>query len=59
MAIPVSVLALSTAVPPHRLDQADVARRTRAMFGRTFQRFPQLDEVFVNAVRPVRWCCSS
>jgi alkylresorcinol/alkylpyrone synthase len=49
MTLPVSLLALSTAVPPHRLDQADVARRTRRMFERTFTRFPQLDDVFVNA----------
>ena len=49
MVLPVSVLAMSTAVPPHRLEQTDVARRTRNMFERTFARFPQLDEVFVNA----------
>jgi alkylresorcinol/alkylpyrone synthase len=62
MALPVSVLALSTAVPPHRLEQADVARRARRIFAPTFARFPQLDEVFVNAgiatrysVRPPEW----
>jgi alkylresorcinol/alkylpyrone synthase len=49
MVLPVSLLALSTAVPPYQLDQADVARRSRAMFGDIFARFPQLDDVFVNA----------
>jgi len=55
MTLPVSVLALSTAVPPHRLDQSDVAQRARRMFGRTFARFPQLDDVFVNAGIEVRY----
>jgi alkylresorcinol/alkylpyrone synthase len=49
MILPVSVLALSTAVPPHRLDQGDVARRARRIFAQVFARFPQLDDVFVNA----------
>jgi alkylresorcinol/alkylpyrone synthase len=49
MILPVSVLALSTAVPPHRLDQDDVARRARRIFAQVFARFPQLDDVFVNA----------
>jgi alkylresorcinol/alkylpyrone synthase len=49
MDVPVSLLALSTAVPPHRLDQADVARRARRIFERTFNRFPQLADVFANA----------
>jgi alkylresorcinol/alkylpyrone synthase len=49
MVLPVSVLALSTAVPPHRLDQDDVARRARRIFARSFTRFPQLADVFANA----------
>jgi len=46
---PVSVLSLATAVPPHQLDQTDVAQRARRIFARTFARFPQLEDVFVNA----------
>lgn len=49
MAMPVSVLALSTAVPAYPLDQADVAQRAQRMFARSFERFPQLHDVFVNA----------
>lgn len=59
---PVSLLGLATAVPPHVLHQSDVAERARSIFGPMFARFPQLDDVFVNAgierrysVRPVEW----
>jgi alkylresorcinol/alkylpyrone synthase len=59
---PVSLLGLSTAVPSHALDQTDVARRARDIFGPMFDRFPQLDDVFVNAgidrrfsVSPIDW----
>lgn len=59
---PVSLLGLSTAVPHYALDQSDVAARARDIFGPMFDRFPQLDEVFVNAgidrrysVSPIDW----
>jgi alkylresorcinol/alkylpyrone synthase len=59
---PVSLLGLATAVPPHALDQTDVAQRARDIFGPMFDRFPQLDDVFVNAgidrrysVSPIDW----
>jgi hypothetical protein len=46
---PVSVLSLATAVPPHVLDQQEVARRMMAAFGGCFERNPQLCDIFVNA----------
>src|SRR5262245_43525790 len=59
---PVSLLGLSTAVPKYALDQTDVAGRARDIFGPMFDRFPQLDEVFINAgidrrysVSPIDW----
>jgi alkylresorcinol/alkylpyrone synthase len=58
----VSMLALATAVPPHLLDQAQVARRSEDIFKRLFGRYPGLAEVFANAgierrysVRPIEW----
>jgi alkylresorcinol/alkylpyrone synthase len=62
MAVPVSLLALATAVPPHAIAQADIEQRARRLFADLFARFPQLDEVFANAgverhyaARPVEW----
>lgn len=62
MTAPVSVLGQATAVPPHRLDQAEVARRAKEIFGRLFGRYPGLTDVFVNAgierrysVKPIEW----
>lgn len=59
---PVSVLALATAVPPHLIAQAEIARRAGRVFGRTLARYPQLAEVFAHAgieqryaVRPIDW----
>jgi alkylresorcinol/alkylpyrone synthase len=59
---PVSVLSIATGVPPHVLEQRDVAVATRAMFPRLFQRYPALTDIFVNAgierrqsVRPMAW----
>ncbi len=58
----VSILSLATAVPPHVIEQDEAARRARAMFARAFARFPQLNDVFVNAgierrysVCPIDW----
>lgn len=62
MAPPVNVLSIATAVPPHQLDQRSVADAARAVYGRTFARYPKLAEVFVNAgierrysARPLDW----
>lgn len=59
---PVSMLAQVTAVPPHRLDQAEVAQRIERIFGRLLGRYPGLADVFTNAgierrysVRPIDW----
>lgn len=58
----VSLLGLATAVPPHRLEQADVEGIARRMFAESFARYPKLADVFVNAgierrysVRPLEW----
>ena len=58
----VSLLGLATALPPHRLEQADVAAIARRKFAKSFARFPKLADVFVNSgierrysVRPLEW----
>ncbi len=62
MAYPVSISGYATAVPPHPLDQAQVAERMQGVFGRAFARYPGLADVFINAgikrrysVRPLEW----
>jgi alkylresorcinol/alkylpyrone synthase len=62
MVIPVSMLALATAVPPHVLEQAQVAERMQGVAARLFERYPGLADVFTNAgierrhsVRPLDW----
>jgi alkylresorcinol/alkylpyrone synthase len=62
MTDPVSILALATAVPPHVLDQAQVAKRMGTVFEPLFGRYPGLADVFTNAgierrhsVRPLDW----
>lgn len=59
---PVSLLGLATAVPPYVLEQVAVADAARAIYGRTFARYPKLTDVFLNAgiarrysVRPLDW----
>ncbi len=59
---PVTLLSLATAVPPHRLGQAAVIERARRIYARSFERFPKLAEVYVNAgietrysVCPLEW----
>ncbi|HZS64953.1 MAG TPA: type III polyketide synthase [Xanthobacteraceae bacterium] len=59
---PVSILAHTTAVPPHVLEQKKVAERMQKLFGRIFLRYPGLREVFTNtgierrySVRPLDW----
>ena len=59
---PVALRGLATAVPPHALDQDEVAARAQAAFKPIFARFPQFAGVFRNAgierrysVRPIEW----
>lgn len=59
---PVSILAQATAVPPHLLEQAQVAKRMQDVFKRLFTRYLGLTDVFTNAgierrysVRPIEW----
>jgi hypothetical protein len=59
---PVSVLALATAVPPHRLEQSAVADAARRIYAKSIARYPKLVDVFLNAgierrysVRPLEW----
>jgi alkylresorcinol/alkylpyrone synthase len=47
--VPVNVLAVATAVPPHELEQRAVADAARQIYARTFVRYPKLADVFVNA----------
>lgn len=60
--VPVALRGLATAVPPHCIEQAEVERRARTIFAEAFRRFPQLDDIFVNAgierrysVSPIEW----
>ena len=62
MVIPVDVLAVATAVPPHKLEQRAVANAAREVYARTFARYPKLADVFINAgierrhsVRSLEW----
>lgn len=62
MSPPVSLLALATAVPPHRLEQRAVAEFARRIYARSFARYPRLADVYANAgierrysVRPIGW----
>jgi len=61
-ALPVSLLGLATAVPSHVIEQQEVARRARPLFGPAFSRYPNLIEVFANtgiarryAACPIGW----
>lgn len=47
--MPVNVLAVATAVPPHELEQRAVADAARQIYARIFARYPKLSDVFVNA----------
>jgi alkylresorcinol/alkylpyrone synthase len=60
--LPVTLLALATAVPPHVLEQSAVAEFARRVYAKSFARFPKLADVYVNAgierrhsVRPLEW----
>lgn len=61
-AVPVTVLGLATAVPPHVLEQSAVAEFARRIYAESFARYPKLADVYVNAgierrysVRPIEW----
>jgi alkylresorcinol/alkylpyrone synthase len=56
------LLALSTVVPPHELDQHQVAERARALFGSRIKNFDRLARVFAStgierrySVCPIDW----
>jgi alkylresorcinol/alkylpyrone synthase len=60
--LPVTLLALATAVPPNLLDQPTVATAARRIYAKSFARYPKLADVFANAgierrysVRPMEW----
>ncbi len=60
--MPVTVLALATAVPPHQLEQSAVADFARRVYARSFVRFPKLADIYTHAgierrysVRPLEW----
>jgi alkylresorcinol/alkylpyrone synthase len=60
--LPVTLLALATAVPPNVLEQSAVADAARRIYAKSFARYPKLADVFVNAgierrysVRPMEW----
>src|SRR5674476_123345 len=62
MKSPVAMRSLATAVPPFQLDQTEVAAFAQRIYGKAFDRFPKLADVFVNAgidrrysVRPIEW----
>ncbi len=49
MVPPVNVLAVATAVPPHKLEQRAVADAACQVYARMFARYPKLADVFINA----------
>lgn len=60
--IPVNLLSLATALPPHALEQSVVAEVARRIYARSFARNPKLADVYANAgikrrysVCPLEW----
>lgn len=60
--MPVSLLGLATAVPPHVIEQREAASRALPLFGAVFARYPGLADVFPNtgierrfAACPIDW----
>ena len=51
------LLSLGTAFPPHRLDQADVARFGETVFGEAFGDYRRLAPVYDNAAIETRYSC--
>lgn len=45
----VSLLGLATAVPPHRIGQAEAARLACEIFAPVLKRYPQLADIFANS----------
>src|ERR1700694_4016583 len=59
---PVSMLGLASALPSHKLGQAEIVHVAREIFAPVLQRYPQLIDVFVNSgieqrysVVPMTW----
>lgn len=46
---PVALRSLATAVPVFELEQRAVAQFARRIYGKAFDRFPKLADVFINA----------
>ena len=46
---PVSLLSLTTALPPHRINQSTVIKLARRIYGRAIARYPKLADVFISA----------
>ncbi len=62
MTLPVALLSVATASPPHVLRQDDVEQAARALFSPTFPNFERMAQVFTTAgvrtrqmVRPIDW----
>ncbi len=58
----VNLLSLATALPPHEIEQAEVAAALRGIYARSLARYPKLADVYRNAgiekrysVRPLDW----
>ena len=51
------LLGIATAVPPYRLDQSDVVRMTKDLFGASFADFERLVPVYGNAAIQNRYSC--
>lgn len=57
-----ALLAMATAVPPHRLEQTAVATLARRIYARSFARYPKLADIYANAgieqrfsAKPLDW----
>jgi alkylresorcinol/alkylpyrone synthase len=60
--VPVSLLSLATAVPPHRIEQSEITRLAPSFFPDVFRDHPALLDVFTNTgierrhlARPLSW----
>lgn len=52
-----ALLSLATAVPPHRLDQADIARKSAELFAGAYEDFRRLMGIYGNAAVETRYSC--
>ena len=55
----VSLLAMATAAPPHRLEQSAVASLARRLYALSFARYPKLNDVYINAGIEQRYSAKS